>query len=373
MALRIEHAVLRGEIDNTTEGKIIGRLWMVGSEDPVTLDLIGDGWRDIAGSRLKFTNPKPEKPVGLSTTQKGLVGDMTASRKVRVPTCEIGECLAREAAGENVPAVWKNTLYIEWFSEADGRVLIETSDFDLELGEAVWSMDSDAEDAQKLANLQAMRDFLTAMIARPAAGARERDDEFGWEQRLRQSDRLTDAYQEVLEKYMDDPDAERKEAFVMGWDGVLGAMAEENEGADYGCEDIFEEALAAFSEDVDGEDDFEAHPLQEEAQNLAIRSIDLLRDCNQTENDVHAVFSSLSLVAAKLAGALNGHYEREQGYVLAILKRCLEAQNDALASCSRLLESSSDRDLRLALESLCSGIFTLRGKITEMRRELSGR
>ncbi len=36
------------------------------------------------------------------------------------------------------------------------------------------------------------------------------------EERLKESDRLTDAYQEVLEKYMEDPESERKEAFVMG-------------------------------------------------------------------------------------------------------------------------------------------------------------
>ncbi len=372
MALRIANAIIRGEIDNTTEGRTVGRLWLVGAEEPVELDLIGDCWRDLAGARLRFLNPSPGEAVDLQALQKGLVGDMTASRKTRIPTCDPGDCLAREAKGERVPAVWKNELYLEWFDETQGRVLLETCDYQVELGEAKWSMDEDAEEAQKLANLQAMRDFLTGMIARPEPGALTVDDEFAWEQRLQQSDRLTDAYQEVLEKYMDDPDAERKEAFVMGWDGVLGAMAEERELAHPRPDELFEFEEEGYDEESDDED-YDSHPLQEQAQELAIRSIDLLRECPGESASAQSVVSSLSLVAAKLAGALNGHYEREQGYVLAVLKRCLDAQNDALSACARLLGIGADSEQRVAVESLRSGIFDLRGKITEMRRELSGR
>ncbi|GAA5484825.1 hypothetical protein [Haloferula sargassicola] len=373
MALRIASAVIRGEIDNTTEGQTIGRLWLVGADDPVGLELVGDCWRDLAGARLRFLNPNPAgEPIALHPAQKGLVGDMTASRKSRMPTCDLGECLAREAAGEIVPSVWKNELYLEWFDDRQGRVLIESCDFLLELGESSWAMDADAEEAQKLANLQAMRDYLAGMIARPPSGARIAGDEFAWEQRLQQSDRLTDAYQEVLEKYMDDPDAERKEAFVMGWDGVLGAMAEEREQGFDSPEEVFDFS-DEMGDDEEEDYDFESHPLQEEAQDLALRSIDLLRECDEHLGEAQSVMSALSLVAAKLAGALNGHYEREQGYVIAILKRCLDSQNEALASCGRLLASGPDAEQKLAIEALRRGIFDLRGKLTEMRRQLSGR
>ncbi len=64
-------------------------------------------------------------------------------------------------------------------------------------------------------------------------------NEYEWEERLKESDRLTDAYQEVLEKYMEDPDSERKEAFVMGWDGLLGSMADREEDEDY--DDFFDD------------------------------------------------------------------------------------------------------------------------------------
>lgn len=372
MAHRIDRAVLRGEIDNTVEGRTVGRLWLVGREEPVTLELIGDCWRDLAGAKLLFANPAPGEPMALAPRQEGVVGDMTASRKFRVPLCELGECLAREAAGDEVPVVWKNSLYLEWFSRTDGRVVIETCDYELTLCDREWSMDADDEEAQKLANLQAMRDFLASMIARPEPGSMvESDDEFGWERRLQQSDRLTDAYQEVLEKYMDDPDAERKEAFVMGWDGVLGAMAEEAESRD-------EFEAAEFDEDdwaddeVDDDELFRPHPLQEAAQELAIRAIDLLRAEYGDKDDAGRVLSAMTMVAAKLAGALNGSYERESGYVMAILKRCLNYQNDALSGFAGLLAGCEDGDERRALESLRDEVFVLRGRITEMRRELKG-
>ena len=107
----------------------------------------------------------------------------------------------------------------------------------MEISAHEWKMDEDAEDAQKLANLNAMRDFMAQVIRRRDATAAEDEsdgelDEFAWEERLKESDRLTDAYQEVLEKYMEDTDSERKEAFVMGWDGLLDALAERDEAGD---------------------------------------------------------------------------------------------------------------------------------------------
>jgi hypothetical protein len=63
-------------------------------------------------------------------------------------------------------------------------VVIETCDFELELSDRVWEMDEDSEQAQKLANMQAMRDFMNALVRRiePAGDRRidkgEEEDEF---------------------------------------------------------------------------------------------------------------------------------------------------------------------------------------------------
>lgn len=372
VANRIEGAVVRGEIDNTVEGRITGWIWLLGRAKPITLDLAGDCWRDLAGARLKFRNPEATEHARLHDQQRGVVGDMTASRKCRVPLIPIEDYLEAKAAGEDPGEVWKNTLYLEWFSESDGRVVIETTDYELELSDPEWRMDGDAEEAQKLANMQAMRDFLARMIDRrapqPDRPEGVEDDEFEWEKRLKESDRLTDAYQEVLEKYMNDPDAERKEAFAMGWDGMLEAMAEKQEKSD---EEDDEEAAGwvESDDDMDFGDREDEHPLIQEAEDLAVRAFTTL---DRESEAAAAVASLIGQVAAKLAGALCGDYEREIGFVLALLKRCLSLQNEALAAFTTLLEQTTAPDQRRAIEALRDDFHLLRGKTSEMRRELRG-
>ncbi len=386
MAWRIEEAVVRGEIDNTTEGRTTGRIWLHGREEPLALDLTGDCWRDLAGARLSFRNPAPHTGSfgGLKAIQRGLVGDMTASRKTRAPLLEDDELQARRANGDDIPMGLKNTLYLEWFSDDDGRVVIESTDFELELGERAWEMDADAEEAQKLANLQAMRDAMCNIIRRRSPDDpldHDDDDEFAWEQRLQESDRLTDAYQEVLEKYMDDPDSERKEAFVMGWDGLLDALAAKAEGKEpppRAWELDYEEEDSADSwKDEDDGDDFgspdDNHPLQEKATELAIRAMDFARAEEGGHAALETLTSSLLQVAGKLAGALNDrHFQPETGFVLAILKRCLNWQNDAMAACGELIGATEDEDQRRAFEALRDSIFEIREEIVNLRRELKG-
>lgn len=371
---------MRGEIDNTVEGRTTGWIWLLGRTAPVTLDLVGDCWRDLAGTRLKFVNPEPASREGadLADVQRGVVGDMTASRRCRVPLCSGEEMTARMEAGRKIPTVWKNTLYLEWFSGENGRVVIETAEFELELSERGWTMDGDAEEAQKLANLQAMRDFLDGMIARRPVEEAEKDDEFVWEQRLQESDRLSDAYQEVLEKYMDDPDSERKEAFVMGWDGLLDAMAAESEGEEppeAWQREMLEGRLEAEADEGgeswqdEGEEE-EEHPLQVEAYDLAMKAVDLVRDCKPELPCSGELVGKLMQVAVKLSGALSRGYEMEKGYVLAILKRCQSWQNDALAAAGLLIAETTDPDHRRALEALRGEVFQLRQQMTDLRREL---
>ena len=371
VANRIECAVVRGEIDNTVEGRITGWIWLLGRAEPITLELAGDCWRDLAGARLKFRNPEATEHAPLNDRQRGVVGDMTASRKCRVPLIPIEDYLEAKAAGEDPGEVWKNTLYLEWFSESDGRVVIETTDYELELSGPEWRMDGDAEEAQKLANMQAMRDFLARMIDRrtpqPDRPDGVEDDEFEWEKRLKESDRLTDAYQEVLEKYMNDPDAERKEAFAMGWDGMLEAMAEKQEKPDE--EEDEGPAWTDGEGDIDFGDREDEHPLIQEAEDLAVRAFTTL----DRESEAAAEVASLiGQVAAKLAGALCGDYEREIGFVLALLKRCLSLQNEALAAFKTLLEQTPEPDRRRAVEALRDDFHLLRAKTSEMRRELRG-
>lgn len=392
MAWRIEDAVTRGEIDNTVEGHTAGRIWLAGRDRPLVLSLNGDCWRDLAGTKLVFENAEP-KPGGdaasLDEDQSGVIGDMTASRKSKVQTVSEEESRRLYEEEKEIPYEWRNMLYLEWFSEINGRVMIETSSYKLTISPHEWSMDEDGEEAQKLANLNAMRDFMSQVIRRrnpedeEAVDAGELD-EYAWEERLKESDRLTDAYQEVLEKYMEDSDSERKEAFVMGWDGLLDALAERDEageqGFPYGTEGSGFEDKDPEEDEEEGEfglaeydDDDETHPLQGRAQELALRAMDLIHREDGPGTPSYKLISSLLQVSGKLAGALNGRgsgYEPETGFVLAVLKRCLNWLNDAVGACQELIALEQDPDHRAALEHLRSSAFEIRDSIVELRREL---
>src|SRR5688572_11778183 len=88
MAFRIEESVVRGEIDNREKGMVRGRIWVHGRAEPVTLELKGNAHADLAGCLLRFSNrlktvanPNLEH---FHSVQAGVIGDLTASRKVRV-------------------------------------------------------------------------------------------------------------------------------------------------------------------------------------------------------------------------------------------------------------------------------------------------
>ena len=113
MAWRIEQAVVRGVIDNTVEGRTTGQIWLAGCEAPLELELDGDCWRDLAGTRLQFENPNPQpgpETAGLAVLQRGVIGDMTASKKCKVPTVSEDECERLEEEDEEIPCEWHNTL-----------------------------------------------------------------------------------------------------------------------------------------------------------------------------------------------------------------------------------------------------------------------
>ena len=383
MAWRIDEVVIRGEIDNTVEGRTTGTIWLAGRERPLLLDLEGDCWRDLAGTRLTFTNPDPqeEDTSELEEIQRGVVGDITASQKAQLLTISEEEAERLEEAGRDVPTEWKHIFYLEWFTPENGRVLLETTEYQLSVSEHVWQMDAETEGAQKLANLQAMRDAMAEVIQRTPTGKRTRqpsddDDEFVWEERLKESDRLTDAYQEVLEKYLDDPSAEQKEAFVMGWDGLLETLADKAEGKETtheGWSRISERGDEDWEDEEDEDDDelFRQHPLQERSQELILRAMDICRDQKlESLPEAELLTSSLLQIAGKLAGALNGDYERETGYVLAVLKRCVNWENDALTACNGLIAQAKNEEQRTVLKALEASIFEVREAIVNLRTKL---
>jgi hypothetical protein len=140
MAWRLHEHVLRGKIDNRTRGQVSGELWLAGIDEPLVLELTGDCAPDLAGCELSFQNPDPipmaTKPP--APQQRGPAGDMTGARKVRVFDVPIDEAIAMPRRGETPPEHMANAVYLEWFSERSGRVVIESADYRLQISEPAW-------------------------------------------------------------------------------------------------------------------------------------------------------------------------------------------------------------------------------------------
>jgi hypothetical protein len=145
MAWKFDQAIVRGELDNTEQGRVQVRLEILGRKEPLLFDLAGDAWQDIAGSRLRFSNPTPKRQFKIPTTagvQAGWVGDITASRKVKVFTVPEEEWRQayREGNIDSMPTEMRNSLYLEWFTVEHGRCVVESADFEIEVIEHSWQM-----------------------------------------------------------------------------------------------------------------------------------------------------------------------------------------------------------------------------------------
>ncbi len=378
MAWRIESAVVHGEIDNTSPGRTVGRLWLIHQDKPLVIDLIGDCWRDLAGTVLTFQNPHPDYALEapcLTCPQNGVVGDMTASRKAKVYHSDL----------DLESFTWQNHLSLEWFDLINGRVLVETPLFHLQISERSWEQSVEAQEQQKRANLEAMRNFIHVFLQRgvsPDLWTEENADEFAWEKRFQESDRLTEAFQELLEKYADEPASQQKISYAMGWDRMLGqeSEADDVEFARDSASCLEDDENENDLSDIDEWDDFldeelgetVVHPLHLKAQEAATAAIDLLGDRIEFEGLESRLCAQLMQISAKLAGALNfsgDSYEQEPGYILALLKRCLHWQNDAISTCHELISRCKNPQQEQELLAIRESIFAVRDQVTEMRRE----
>ena len=96
--------LLRGELDNTVSGRITGWMRFAGMKEKVTFDLRGDFDRSIRGTRIRFNGGGDEDDelaesymYGFAAHQRGQAGDVIAGSNPR----------------------------IEWFSDTDGRIVID--------------------------------------------------------------------------------------------------------------------------------------------------------------------------------------------------------------------------------------------------------
>ena len=165
MAWRFHEHILRGELDNRTRGCVTGRIWLAGVAEPLVLELRGDCAPDLAGCVLTFENPKaaPMTKEPPSAMQRGWVGDITASQKVKVPDVPIEEFVRMKDA----PWHWANALYLEWYSENNGRVVVQTADFSLHISEPAWTMTEEEYGGSRAASAREHTAWMDGSLALP--------------------------------------------------------------------------------------------------------------------------------------------------------------------------------------------------------------
>ena len=385
MAWRIHEHILRGEIDNRTRGRVTGRIWLAGVESPLVLDLRGDCHPDLAGCFLSFENPQPipfttRPPAAI---QRGDAGDITAARKVRVFDIPTVDAYMMLKAGGTPPEHMANCLYLEWYSDLCGRMMIESADYRLQISEPAWRFTE--EELAERERRRAEADDEAFAIEIHAEDA-EPWDEFRHEQLFRESEALTEKYLRLQEKYRGHPDSERIIAREMGWTWIEEALDARERGDlppagdldELPEEDPPDPAREGIDWVRDGEEHF-IHPIQKLANDALHALMDDLKERGQfpdcDDDDLGDFVGHSMTLSAKLAGALGGiargGYEPEPGFTIALLKRTLEILNDALTAASavaampELLPAESLARHRAALfatrESILALIATLRG------------
>lgn len=398
MAWRIHHNVIRGEIDNRTKGEVRGRIWLHGVKQPVQLELRGNAWPDLAGCFLKFRNPERTVPVKhgghLDLLQRGTVGDMTASRKVRVPDVPLEEFIRWPKSKGKPPEHMGNALYLEWFSEANGRVVVEGADWKLQISAPEWRLTAkENEERAKLA-AEGMSEFMRRLgeaIVKHQQGQKDPDeewDEHDYELFLRESDARTDKYMELLDKYGDSEDARQKIDQEMGWTAKPGdALDEELLNADE-LNEMLEEALEEervppdpSREGIDwirDEAGHLQHPLQHRCFESAIKYVRLVDQLGLKDSDDSALeefLSEFQITSTKLAGALAGiPYGQgfsDPAFTVAYLKRALGHLHKAQSG----LEAVALRELlpKKAIVEARQELFAIREGILRLMDEFRGR
>ena len=413
MAWRIHDNVTRGEIDNRERGMVRGRIWLHGRKNPVLLELKGNACPDLAGCLLTFENVGKTHPLSprshFNKVQRGSIGDLTASRKVRVPDVPIEEFIELRKKGEPAPEHLANSLYLEWFSEANGRVVIESTDCRLTISAPVWKLAPEEERQRQQQAAQGFAGFMKRLNQALEAAKHEPPedkewDEFDYEKFMRESDARTDKYMELFDRYQDDPDRDRIIAREMGWSWLEEAIDERERSEDWRPTepfdfddvgededfDVAEESSRADAETAGTElepdpategvdwvrtDDGEvSHPLSLRAFNS---SVGLWQECDQLglarspDPDLSTLLSEFQITSAKLAGALDslayGRDTNDGAFIVAYLKRALSHLHAAQAA----LESVAPKKILSAktISTTCGELFAIREEILHLMQE----
>lgn len=336
MAWRITDYVERGEIDNRAKDRVTGQIWLCGRADPVHLELTGNPYRDLAGQYLRFLNPTPkslpEHLSGFAEEQTGVVGDITAARRVKILDIPDDEFEHYYINKIKMPYHWGNCLYLEWHSVRNGRVVIEATDYMLEVEpEATWQMSEAEEIRQQEANGRAMVNFMDQLVQAANEAEQTEDDDDAPQS---DAEAAADAEAARMDLLMDRVTARLEREQDFGKDAIERIMDEERERLrkergepepepltpeeeverEKWIEEINAAAQAALDEPSDPEEERD-HPLVALCREFGIRLDKEIKRNNwlgenaSEEHPLNALKYGIWSASAKLAGALNHRKE----------------------------------------------------------------
>lgn len=369
MEWQITNYVERGEIDNREPDTVTGRIWLRGLGEPIQLDLVGNPLADLAGRCLRFTNPDPRVlPADhrhLAGKQQGTVVKLTAADKVRVWDIPFADPNDAAMLADPLNFHWANGLHLEWHCTRNGHVLIESTEFKLEIdasgsafgadGTALSETDATAIDQllDDLAERVAAPDPDAADEARSGLIEREAEADMADFDRIRdriavRMEREFEIDAEVEERITEEERARMRrerglpelEHGSCEWDEAEACWQNEVEAT---TEELFEADLSPVDED-------QRHPLVERTQALSLQLADDIEDYAlatehaTTEHPLHAVTISLCSAAAKLAGALfNTDFWPEVCYPGPMLVRLKRARAHLRDACEALQAARAEK------------------------------
>lgn len=322
---------IRGEIDNRVKGIITGKIWLVGRSEPLELQIQGNCQRDIAGCLVTFENPGPaeDDDIELATMQSGCAGYITASRKIQYLEDKVNKTC--------------NSLFMEWYSDVNGLIVLEAFDYVVVVSEPKWFM-TDEEEVRLNTEINARAEAWEQLMHDEEDGEYRPMNEFEWEQNLKETDYLVDRFSNVLEKYLDHPDAERMIAREMGWEWL--EASEDGNQAEIEPVEAAQESVPVpdpLAEGIDwirGASGRVTHPLTDRSYKIALGMWQYFKsrkkeDKSYNDPDVRDMIFKMQTITAKLAGALDHiafDSDVESGFVVACLKRTLPIINQLMAS-----------------------------------------
>lgn len=372
MAWRIDKEIIRGWIDNTARGKVTGEIFIEGQDKPLRLELEGNCHRDLAGSRCEFRNPSPleNKRLDIHPEQFGKVGDMTASRRCKVPDISLLDFIEQKEKGLNPPVHWSNVLYLEWFAEHNGRVVIELPDAEINVTLPEWKMSPEEEELQKKENFANMTCFLDKLVeskmpVRKAQTGKEMN-EFEWELFMKESDAKSEKYGELLDKYIDHPDRDKIIHEQMGWNFDESKMVE-------GFFEDFEIEEGEYPDDIF---DRKKHPLVKRMGDLWF-TIDEYVDgkpFDHAEEPTGAMIADLifnvQCASVKSGSVLSDNDLYENGMIIAKLKRAITYVHEAI-------NLAGNKEVAKALPDIIkptrAELFAIREEMIKLMDKLRGK